>query len=699
MRSLVDSFDRYPFLRITLGWVAGSAASFLLPVSFPAGWLWAAVALFLFILLPVASRSLSRRWADGTGWGLAGLLMLTGAAWTQTDRWQPTVEWPMEACAYRAVVDGRVQGGGSRSVGWSAYLVDDGQRFVGKRVRVTALKNDSTERLKVGDGVWLYGEVEPLRNNGNPGEPDFAGMMRRNGWEGRMFLKPGCWRRMAAEPTLLLHDLPLWERMRIASARWREKLIARYGAAGVNGDELAVLTALTLGDKGLLRDELRERYARTGTSHVLALSGLHLSILYFFLFLLLSGGVRLPGFRVVREVVLLGFVWLFVWLAGAPLSLVRAAVMCSLLSAGRLVWERMPAVNNLALAALGIVMVKPSALFDIGFQLSFLAVIFILAGVPLFMRLWSPRHRVLRWGWNLVAVSCCAQLGTAPLVGLYFHQLPVWFLAANFVVIPLVTCLLGGAVLFFLLGWIGPVGICLGKGLSVGVACMNQALSSLSNWPYSYVDVYPSVWTVVGMYVVLLFAYVAFRYRLYGARIALWVAMAAVAVSICWPWKPSYGTWFYHLPGCPAIHFVSPTVNRIWTERPERLERATALLDRNFWRRNGWERPEIAEQGDSVRGFWIKHGLVGFGQHVGMLLTKGDWTGMPVGSPLKVDFLYVGARFRGETDRLAVYFKPRVIVLDASLSREKRMEWREICRRHGYVIHDLASSGAFHLTY
>ena len=202
----------------------------------------------------------------------------------------------------------------------------------------------------------------------------------------------------------------------------RAKLLDRLSESGVDGSVYAVVAAMTLGDKSQLTKELRDTYAVSGASHILALSGLHLGIIYTLLSLLLSR----RRWQVISQVVIIVCIWLFVFLVGMSASVVRSAVMITVYAL--------------------LLLFNPKSLFDVGFQLSFMAVLAILLFYPLFESVWSQQflfgHRLFRWLWTTLAVSCAAQIGVAPLIAYYFGRFSCYFLLTNLVVVPAATLIL-----------------------------------------------------------------------------------------------------------------------------------------------------------------------------------------------------------------------------------------------------------------
>ena len=225
-----------------------------------------------------------------------------------------------------------------------------------------------------------------------------------------------------------------------------------YHRLGFQGDNLAVLSALTVGDKENLSEDMRETYSIAGASHVLALSGLHIGLLStLFLFFFSFLWKRWAAFKPLGFFLVILFLWAFAFLTGLSSSVVRSVIMFSLLVVSRLQSEKLLSLNTLAATAFLMLLYNPLWLFDVGFQLSFVAVVSILLIQPKLYSLLSVRRCIPRYVWGLLTVSVAAQIGTAPLVIFYFSRFSTHFLLTNLWVIPMVTLILYSAVLMLIL--------------------------------------------------------------------------------------------------------------------------------------------------------------------------------------------------------------------------------------------------------
>ena len=277
----------------------------------------------------------------------------------------------------------------------------------------------------------------------------------------------------------------------------RTKLLDRLSESGVDGSVYAVVAAMSLGDKSQLTKELKDTYAVSGASHILALSGLHLGIIYTLLSLLLSH----RRWQVVSQVVIIVCIWLFVFLVGMSASVVRSAVMFTIYALLSLGHRDKMSVNILAFAAIVMLLFNPMSLFDLGFQLSFMAVLAILLFYPLFESVWSQsflfNHRIFRWLWMMLAVSCAAQIGVAPLIAYYFGRFSNYFLLANLVVVPAATLILYLSLLVLLIPSFAYLLIYI-------VEALNRLLTGIATLPGASIEgLHPTLLQVWMTYVII----------------------------------------------------------------------------------------------------------------------------------------------------------------------------------------------------
>ena len=250
------------------------------------------------------------------------------------------------------------------------------------------------------------------------------------------------------------------------------RLYERLASSGLSGDELATVGALTLGYKEDLDPEVKRHFQASGAAHVLAVSGLHTGIIY----ALLLGLLTLFGhFRPMHEnrlgrciisTIIIAAMWGYAWLTGMTPSVVRAVLMVTLVEIGRMLYRNSLSINTIASAAILILLVRPTDLWSVSFQLSFAATF----AIVLFARnaeRWLNRikwqqtwyGRIVSWIIGTIIISFAAQMGTLPITMYYFGQISNYFLLTNLIVLPLATLLVPCGLISIALGgsWFGVV--------------------------------------------------------------------------------------------------------------------------------------------------------------------------------------------------------------------------------------------------
>lgn len=313
----------------------------------------------------------------------------------------------------------------------------------------------------------------------------------------------GCSRASIGEGRWIIGDGKVKIENRVASVQ--SALTARLEKSGVSPRTLALCSALVVGRKDGLKRETRQAYNRAGAGHLLALSGMHLGIIYGLMYLVFIRLVRFSKWRWHALPLVLLALWGYTLVAGMPVSLVRAALMLSLMTAFSLMEYDTDPLHPLALAAIIVLLISPRALLSVSFQLSFTAVFFILA-------LWRPlsdKFRGANWAVRLLTVSCIASIGTMPLVAYYFHQVSLVGPLFSLILIPLTTVIIYLTIAAMVL----PVAP-LGTLLNHAEAIQNKVVALAGSIPGGVLtDVYPSKLSLVLVYGVMLVAIVRFRSR------------------------------------------------------------------------------------------------------------------------------------------------------------------------------------------
>ena len=233
--------------------------------------------------------------------------------------------------------------------------------------------------------------------------------------------------------------------------RLREIINIKLKQHDFKPDELAIINALLLGQRQDISEEIYNSYTRAGAIHILAVSGLHVGIVLLLLSFLLKPFEYLRNGKVIKVIILLIFLWGFAIVAGLSASVTRAVTMFSIVAIA-MHWKRPTNIyNTLAISMFFLLLFKPMFLFDVGFQLSYLAVLSIVTFQPLIYKLWKPKLKVVDFFWKILTVTIAAQFGIVPISLYYFHQFPSLFFISNLAIIPFLGIILAlGIIVIFL---------------------------------------------------------------------------------------------------------------------------------------------------------------------------------------------------------------------------------------------------------
>lgn len=371
-------------------------------------------------------------------------------------------------------------------------------------VKAAILRDTLTNRwacLKVGDGIVATSKLEKPANITTASDFNYALWLRHHGFAAQTFVFYDDWEIRQVS----LSRLSYVQRTRIAALRLRHGLTTRLKSLDMQESSVALIAAMALGDKSMITSDAKAAYSISGGSHVLALSGLHLGILYAVLVLMTNsligrfrrkGELRRRWPDVASQLVALMAVWSYVILVGMPASVVRAATMLSVYGLTVMLNRNRLSLNALAVAAVVMLVINPYNLWDVGFQMSFMAVLGIVIVYP---------KRRLNWFLGMLMVSIAAQMGVAPLIMLYFHRFSTYFLLTNFIVVPCATCILYGAVLLLLLTPFAHAQALAAIVVSWIAGFMNDGVSWIASLPAASIDNIHVSWLQVTLIYVLEF--------------------------------------------------------------------------------------------------------------------------------------------------------------------------------------------------
>jgi competence protein ComEC len=686
---------RIPFVRLLLPFLAGIITG-LSPVSF-SGYILFPVSLagLLLVLYAFALRKPALRYRREL-WGGAGIVLLYFAAGLlagsvvvhdqagKTKRTGPSVVAgvilrPAAARQRSEKVMIRVEA--VRQQGeWSAVP--------GKAV-LYFRKGSEIARCRPGEVVLVRTTLRSFPYYGNPGGFDYRRYMNGRGFLWQGYVKEGAWCRLPGHE----RRSPLF-----LAGRLQGEAVALLRGHGLTGQRLAVAAALLAGEREYLDRETRSLFSASGTMHILAISGLHVGILYLVLVWLfpLAGNSRTVKY--ISFPVILLALWGYAFITGLSPSVTRAALMFSLFLTASLFRRKSNPYNTLAVAAFLMLLASPLLVQEASFQLSFLAVL----GIVTFYR---PLYHLLATGWwvadrvwALVALSLSAQLTTFPLTLFYFHRFPLLFPVTNLLVIPLVTLFIYGGLLFFLLHAVpfaaGPLSVFLGKTAGL----LLQITARAGTLPHAVVE---PVWLppagVVWCYLMVLGITVWFVYRKPRLLILLQLLLLTGLTGLLvreWKRNDTDRLVVFNIPGETAILLSSGKTGVLLREE----EKATGYYTDNAPGYYGLKRV-VTVSGEKKQpdkrislppGIQLRKGFFRAGGISGFWLKEQV---RPLKKKLPVDCLLFSGRKWWLVQRQLESLSPEVIVLDGSVSSYTSRRIRESCP--GQHFYEVRRAGPF----
>ena len=394
-----------------------------------------------------------------------------------------------------------------------------------KTILNIALDSAATS-LRFGDRIVVSAQFQLPKNNGNPEEFDYTAYLNRQGINATAYVSADKWYKTGKNTGFSIRRL---------SSNCRDYLLNICKKYGIEGDEFAVIAALTMGYKNALTPELIQSYSISGAMHVLAVSGLHVGIVYMVISFLFQAFMKQKNLRRLTSVVILLLLWGYAFMTGLSTSVVRATTMFSLFCVGAVFHYKPWGYNTLSFAAFVMLLYNPQYLFDVGFQLSYSAVIGIMYFQPKFVALLSVKNKVLAWLWELNCVSIAAQLVTFPWGLFYFDKFSTYFLLANLVVIPTTSVIIYGTILLFVVSPIPFIAQYVALLLKWVVKGVNFCVFTIEKMPFSALWGWINDYQLALIFLIIIFAasYVASRkYRvLFAALLSVLLFFSISAVN------------------------------------------------------------------------------------------------------------------------------------------------------------------------
>ena len=575
-----------------------------------------------------------------------------------------------------------------------SYLLQNGKSIPVKGKIILYFKKDlpagqagSSLQLSYGSQILFKKPLQEIKNSGNPGGFDYKRYSLFQGITHQVYLKTDEFEVLNGKNENRLRKF-------IYSSRQNVLNILR---TNIKGDkELGLAEALLIGYKDDLEQSLVQSYTNTGVVHIIAISGLHLGLIYWLLSLALLPFKKRKSTKWISPVLIITGLWLFSLLAGAQPSILRSALMFTFIVLGESLSKKSSIYNTMAVSAFILLCINPFWLWDVGFQLSYAAVLSIIIFMRPIYNWFYIKNKLLDFFWKLNAVTLAAQILTVPLSIYHFHQFPNLFILTNFVAVPLSSAILLGEIFLCILSFIPAFALLLGKLISWFIWLMNTYIEKIETISFSLWD---------GLQISILQAILLV---IFAVGISYWLLEKSTRglklglISLCCfvalrsfsfiQSNQQEKIIVYNVPQKRAIDIVSGR-NYFFIGDSDLLSKDFA---RNFHLKPSRVLYRITDI-DSLANLFINENYLSYhGKHI--LLLDETISFLPEQTKHLVDLLVISKNPKVYMKNLAATLDIKQVVFDGSVPAWKSKYWKKDCDSLKIPWHDVTMNGAFEMS-
>lgn len=552
---------------------------------------------------------------------------------------------------------------------------------------------------KEGSTIVFSGAVQEIGPPQNPGAFNYQKYMASSNVHHQVYLNTYSWK-MLENPqgfsiTRFAHEVS-------------RKFINILNENGLKGQEFAVASALILGQNDMLDNETRQAYSGSGVTHILSVSGLHVGVIFIIINFLL-GFMKTKGAQLyMKTLIILITIWAYALLTGMSPPVMRSAAMFTFISFGNASKRYVHIINSLAVSAVLLLLIDPLMISNIGFQLSYLAIVGIVFINKPIADLLNPKNKIVDQIWGLIAVSIAAQIATAPLTMLYFHQFPIYFIPANLIAIPLSFLAIYSGVAVLVTSAIPLISNLLGVLTNYLLLFLNYSVGFIEQLPYSVLKI-DFIFTreMILLYLILVSLLLCFSLK---KKVMLFIALGIILlISVSYTFteiarQKQQKIIFYSANKQSAIGFIygeqqilladSELIKDKMANRFQ-LDGAKSLYGIKFV--NAFALDTLTDSDQSFRTELmpvrsLANNILFKNKRIAIIDSIPKLKGNCM--KLKVDYLVVRNNPKLQISDITHLYQPALIVIDGSNSIYKTGKWLAECKKAGLKAYSTKNAGA-----
>lgn len=553
-------------------------------------------------------------------------------------------------------------------------LISANKREASGQLLINIRKDSISNTLPVDAVIYTKSDLKDIQKPLNPHQFDYSKYLELKQVYSQIYLQHNQFLVLSDQPNTVYGYADLFR------TTINKKLID----AGFKDDVLSIINALLLGQRQTIDKSIYNNYVNSGTIHILAVSGLHVGILLLILNFIFRPLLLLKYGHVLRPVIIISILWLFAVVAGLSPSVTRAVTMFSVISFAMHLKRPANIYNTLAISAFFILLVKPTFLFEVGFQMSYLAVLGIVSIQPILYKLWQPKYWILDKPWQIFTVTLAAQAGVLPISLFYFHQFPGLFFISNLVVIPFLGLILGLGLFVIVMALVG----FLPKSIVEIYSLIIEWLNGFIAWVAQFEDFLLRDIPFTLIQVLITYILIISAVQLYKLKTYKWLAICLVSIIAL------QGTYLFnkfHNQNESLIVFNKSRFSVIGFKRKDRLEVHHNLDASKLNNDNIIKNYKVGELINSVAQSKL-HDIYQFKNKRLLII---DSLGIYKNLSFRPDFILLRDSPKVNLERVIDSIKPQQIIADASNYKSYVKHWKTTCRNKKIPFHYTNEKGAF----
>lgn len=538
-------------------------------------------------------------------------------------------------------------------------------------------KDSASHELEIGTSLLIKGILTKNKPPNNPNQFDYS----------RYLENKQIYAQLYADISEIKTGSKIQKNVWHYSSKLRARILQNLEKNNFNKTELNVALALILGQRQEISADIIRDYQYAGAVHILSVSGLHIGFILLFVTFLLKPILNTRRGSFIKLIIILLSLSSFAIIAGLAPSVVRSVTMFSFVALGSHLRRSVNIYHTLLVSILLILLVEPSFLFDVGFQLSYVAVFFIIWLQPLLTTLWNPKTKFSKYAWDILTVSFAAQIGTLPLSIYYFHQFPGLFFITNLLIIPMLSIIMALGVVVMILAAFNIIPIFLSQLLEWSIYYLNKTINTIASFEQFIIQDIPlHFYVLISSYLLLFTMIIWFKKPAFNKLVMVLISIIIFQIS--------YFKIYWNTTTEQELIIFNTKRNSLIAER--KAGDITVYAKDSILK--------TAHKSSVLKSYCIgnlssikhKEELQNYIYFNGKKIFVLDSSGV---SPKNnnPDILLLTQSSKINLDRLLITMKPKIVIADASNFKNIQRNWKASCEKHKIPFHATAEKGFYKL--